>query len=67
MRRSSSRMPRPAALPSITHEPVTEPGDYIEFRSELDCLVAISNCPEDTLTPCNAYHCTPIKIEVFEQ
>jgi uncharacterized protein YcgI (DUF1989 family) len=50
----------------ITHEPVTKPGDYIEFRAELDCLIAISNCPEDTLTPCNAYHCTPIKVEVFE-
>lgn len=49
----------------ICKEPVTRPGDYIEFRAEIDCLVAISNCPEDQLTPCNAYNCTPIKIEVL--
>ena len=31
----------------------------------MDCLVAISNCPEDMLTLCNKKHCTPMKIEVF--
>jgi uncharacterized protein YcgI (DUF1989 family) len=49
----------------VTKEPVTKPGDYIEFRAEIDCLVAVSNCPEDTLTPCNGYHCTPVKLEVL--
>jgi uncharacterized protein len=48
----------------ICKEPVTRPGDYIEFRAEMDCLVAISNCPEDQLTPCNGYSCTRIRIEV---
>ena len=26
-------------------EPVSKPGDYIEFRSEMDVLVGLSNCP----------------------
>lgn len=47
-------------------EPVSKPGDYIEFRAEMDCLVGLSNCPEDQLTDCNARNCTPMKIEVFE-
>jgi uncharacterized protein YcgI (DUF1989 family) len=49
----------------VLEEPVTKPGDYIEFRAEIDCVVAISNCPEDTITACNAYHCTPVKLEVL--
>lgn len=47
-------------------EPVSKPGDYIEFRAEMDLLVGLSNCPEDRLTNCNARHCTPMKVEVFE-
>jgi uncharacterized protein YcgI (DUF1989 family) len=47
-------------------EPVTKPGDYIEFRAEIDCLVGFSNCPEDVLSNCNAKHCTPMKVEVFD-
>ena len=47
-------------------EPVSKPGDYIEFKAEIDCLVGLSNCPEDRLTDCNARHCTPMKVEVFE-
>ena len=38
----------------VIEEPVSRPGDYIEFRAEMDCLVGLSNCPEDTLTMCNA-------------
>ena len=49
----------------VIREPVTEPGDYIEFRAEMDCLVAMSNCPEDTLTACNAGTCKPVKVEVL--
>jgi uncharacterized protein YcgI (DUF1989 family) len=47
-------------------EPVSKPGDYIEFRAEMDLLVGFSNCPEDRLTDCNARHCTAMKVEVFE-
>ncbi len=50
----------------VIDEPVSKPGDYIEFRAEIDCLVGLSNCPEDLLTNCNAKHCTPMKVEVFE-
>ena len=50
----------------VTREPVTKPGDYIEYRAEMDLLVAFSNCPEDTLTATNAYHCTPVQVQVYE-
>jgi hypothetical protein len=45
--------------------PVSRPGDYIELRAEIDCLVGLSNCPEDLLTDCNGRDCTPMRIEVF--
>ena len=44
--------------------PVSKPGDYIEFEALMDCLVGLSNCPMDVLAPCNAYNCTPVKIEI---
>ena len=47
-------------------EPVSRPGDYLEFRMEMDCIVAFSNCPEDVLTPCNGWRCTPLKVEIYE-
>lgn len=50
----------------VIGEPVSKPGDYIELRAEIDCLVGLSNCPEDVLTDCNAKHCTPMKVEVLE-
>ena len=46
--------------------PVTKPGDWIQFRAEMDCLVAVSSCPEDQLTECNGSGCTPIGIQVYE-
>lgn len=49
----------------IIDYPVSKPGDYIEFEAVMDCLVGMSNCPLDALAPCNAYKCTPVKIEVF--
>jgi uncharacterized protein YcgI (DUF1989 family) len=29
--------------------PVTKPGDYVMFRAEMDCIVAMSACPQDLL------------------
>jgi uncharacterized protein YcgI (DUF1989 family) len=50
----------------IIGEPVSRPGDYLEFRAEMDCLVGLSNCPDDVGSDCNAYHCTPVKVELFD-
>lgn len=50
----------------VIDTPVSKAGDYIEFRAEMDCLVGLSNCPEDVLTQCNDKHCTPMRIEVLE-
>ena len=49
----------------ICLEPTSRAGDYAEFEAEMDCLVALSACPQD-LTPCNAGNPTPLKIEIFE-
>ncbi|MBM4420791.1 MAG: urea carboxylase-associated family protein [Chloroflexi bacterium] len=49
----------------IAREPVTKPGDYIEFVAEMDCLIAISNCPEDRLTDSSGKKCTPLRVQVF--
>ena len=46
-------------------EPITKPGDYIEFRAETACLVAMSNCPEDTFSDTNCRTSAPTKVEVF--
>ena len=29
--------------------PTTKPGDYVTLRAELDCIVAMSACPQDIL------------------
>lgn len=44
-------------------EPVSRPGDLIEFRADADLLVAISNCPQD-LNPCNAGELTPLGVSI---
>jgi uncharacterized protein YcgI (DUF1989 family) len=49
----------------VIGEPVSRPGDYVEFRAEMDLIVGLSNCPLDVMNPCNGYHCTPVKIEVY--
>jgi uncharacterized protein YcgI (DUF1989 family) len=45
-------------------EPTSRPGDYIEFRAEMDLFVAISNCPQDR-NPCNGFDPTPLKIVAY--
>jgi uncharacterized protein YcgI (DUF1989 family) len=50
-------------------EPVSRPGDYIELRAEMDCIVAMSNCPGDSSAfdwPFQV-HCTPVKVEIYEE
>ena len=46
-------------------EPISKPGDYFDLRAEMDCIIAISNCPQDR-NPCNGFNPTPLKIQVFE-
>jgi len=37
----------PATGMFVILEPVSRPGDYIEFRAEMDLLCALSACPDD--------------------
>lgn len=39
-------------------EPVSKPGDYVVLRARLDCIVAMSACPQDLL-PINGAAMTP--------
>lgn len=50
----------------VIGEPVSEAGDYVEFVAEMACVVALSNCPDDVLTACNGYRCTPVQVQVFD-
>ena len=45
--------------------PRTEKEDYIEFRAEMDVLVAVSVCPDDK-SAMNDYSCKAIKIQILE-
>jgi uncharacterized protein YcgI (DUF1989 family) len=51
----------------VVNEPVTRPGDYIDFRADTDCVVAFSNCADDEITPANGYHCTPVQVQIFDE
>jgi len=48
----------------LVKEPVTKPGDFIEFRAEMDLLVALSNCPDDVVAAANAFHCTSSGVQI---
>ena len=43
--------------------PRSRPGDVVELRAELDCLVVVSACPAD-LSPCNGFNPTAIGVEL---
>ena len=38
--------------------PVSQPGDYVLLRAEMDCVIAFSACPQD-MVPINGIACTP--------
>ena len=46
----------------IINPPVSQPGDYIDMRAEMDLIVAITAC---SAGKCNNYHCTPIAVEIY--
>lgn len=39
-------------------EPLSKPGDHVVLRAAMDCVVAMSACPQDIL-PINGAACTP--------
>jgi urea carboxylase-associated protein 1 len=45
--------------------PVSKAGDYIDLRAEMDCIVALSNCPQD-LNPCNDGALKPLQFAVYQ-
>lgn len=45
--------------------PVSKPGDYVDLRAEMDCVVALSNCPQD-LNPCNDGQLKPLQLVVYQ-
>jgi urea carboxylase-associated protein 1 len=45
-------------------EPISKAGDHIDLQAEMDCLVAISNCPQ-THNACNAFELTPMRVIVY--
>lgn len=50
----------------VIHEPLKQPGRYVDIIAEMDLLVAISNCPQER-NPCNAFNPTPVKVIVYER
>jgi len=42
-------------------EPVSKPGDYVVLRAAMDCIVAMSACPQDIL-PINGAQCSPVEV-----
>lgn len=50
-------------------EPISRPGDYIEFRTEMDCLAALSACPDDVNSLCNGtppHPAKPLQVQISE-
>ena len=46
----------------LINPPLSQPGDYIDLRAEMDLIVAITAC---SAGKCNNFHCTPIEVEVY--
>ena len=41
--------------------PVSKPGDHVLFRAEIDCIIAMSACPQD-MVPVNGADCEPKEV-----
>lgn len=46
-----------------TREPTSKAGDYVEMAVRMDCLLVISNCPQDR-NPCNGFSPSPLRLVV---
>ena len=42
--------------------PVSQPGDHVLLRAEMDCIVVMSACPQDII-PINGENKTPVEVE----
>jgi len=42
-------------------EPLSRPGDFVTLRAVLDCVVALSTCPQDMI-PINGAACRPTEV-----
>lgn len=42
--------------------PLSRPGDHIDIRLAIDCILAVSSCPQDQ-NPCNAWQITDLLLE----
>jgi uncharacterized protein YcgI (DUF1989 family) len=45
-------------------EPLSERGDQVLLKAHMDCLVAVSACPQDQ-NACNAFNPTDILVRVY--
>ena len=50
----------------IYGETLSKAGDHIDFKAEMDVIVAISNCPQE-LSLVNGFEPTRLRVAVFEQ
>jgi len=48
----------------LIEEPLSNPGDYIELRAEMDMILGISACCVEE-SACNAYKATSLKVVLF--
>jgi len=44
---------------------VSKPGDMVDLRAEMDCLVVVSNCPQRH-NPASGFRPTPVRITIHE-
>jgi hypothetical protein len=56
-----------AADGTLTVEaPLSQAGDYVDLRAEMDCLVGVAACPAD-LSACNGWNPTAIAVELLPE
>jgi uncharacterized protein YcgI (DUF1989 family) len=44
--------------------PLSKPGDSIEFKADVECLVGMTVCPQDQ-NACNGYRITPLALAIY--
>jgi uncharacterized protein YcgI (DUF1989 family) len=50
----------------ICIEPVSRPGDYIEFKAEMDCLCGLTACPMGSCAPPSVGIAKPLQVQILE-